>query len=77
MRNTSGLPDICEYTIYMSNKQNSGGSGTKIGLNICAIGTPQSYSLDIIPPQNYLFYVMRLKILILFQSYQSYLVMLE
>ena len=52
MRNTSGLPDICEYTIYMSNKQNSGGSGTKIGLNICAIGTPQSYSLDIIPPQK-------------------------
>jgi len=52
MRNSSGLPDICEYTIYMSNKQNSGGSGTKTGLNICAIGTPISYSLDTIPPQK-------------------------
>ena len=50
MINTSGLPDICEYTIYMSNKSNTGGSGTKIGLNICAIGTPQSYHLDTIPP---------------------------
>ena len=40
MINTSGLPDICEYTIYMSNKSNTGGSGTKIGLNICAIGVP-------------------------------------
>ena len=36
----------------MSNKQNSGGSGTKTGLNICAIGTPPSCSLDIIPPQK-------------------------
>jgi hypothetical protein len=53
MRNSSGLPDIIDYnTIYMSYKQNSGGSGTKINLNICAIGSPQSYSLDTIPPQK-------------------------
>ncbi len=50
MINTSGLPDIVECTIYMSNKSNTGGSGTKIGLNICAIGVPLSYHLDTIPP---------------------------
>jgi len=50
MRNTSGLPDICDYKIFMSYKQNSGGSGTKTGLNICALGSPQSYHLDTIPP---------------------------
>ena len=50
MINTSGLPDIVEYTIYMSNKSNSGGSETKTGLNIMSIGIPQSYNLNTIPP---------------------------
>ena len=37
---TNGIPDICEYTIYMSNKANAGGSGTIAGINIQAIGVP-------------------------------------
>jgi hypothetical protein len=37
---TNGIPDICEYTIYMSNKANAGGSGTIAGVNIQAIGVP-------------------------------------
>ena len=36
----------------MSYKADSGGSGTKSGLNIMAIGTPQNYFLDSIPPNN-------------------------
>ena len=39
---TNGIPDICEYTIYMSNKANAGGSGTIAGLNIQAIGIPNN-----------------------------------
>ena len=54
MINTSGLPDIVEYTIYMSNKSNSGGSETKTGLNIMSIGIPQSYNLNTIPPTRLL-----------------------
>ncbi len=61
MINMSGLPDIVEYTIYMSNKSYSGGSGTKIGLNIMAIVIPQSYNLDTIPPIKYFFCTMQVK----------------
>jgi hypothetical protein len=38
---TDGIPDIVEYSIYMSNKANTGGSGTIAGLNIMAMGSPQ------------------------------------
>ena len=53
---TGGIPDICEYTIYMSykaNAANSGGTGIA-GLNICANGVPKNYYLDSITP-NMLF----------------------
>ena len=43
---TNGLPNICEYEIYMSNKANAGGSGTIAGINIYAIGTPTNPYLD-------------------------------
>jgi hypothetical protein len=43
---TNGIPDIVEYTIYMSNKANVGGSGTIAGVNICALGEPQNYYLN-------------------------------
>ena len=49
---TSGIPDIIDYTIYMSNKANAAGNGTIAGLNIMATGIPQSYFLDTIPPNN-------------------------
>ena len=42
----NGIPDICEYTIYMSNKANAGGSGTISGLNIQAIGVPNNPFLN-------------------------------
>ena len=38
----------------MSNEASIGGSGETSGINICAIGTPENYNLDKIPP-NYLF----------------------
>lgn len=47
-RLTNGQPNICSYTIYMSNKAVSAGagSGTIAGINIMAIGQPQNYYLD-------------------------------
>ena len=43
---TNGIPDIVEYTIYMSNKASAGGDGTISGVNICATGIPQNYFLN-------------------------------
>jgi hypothetical protein len=48
----NGIPDIVDYTIYMSNKANSAGGDTKQGLNILATGIPQSYYLDTITPNR-------------------------
>jgi len=48
----NGIPDIVDYTIYMSYKANSAGGDTKQGLNIMATGIPQSYYLDTIPPNR-------------------------
>jgi hypothetical protein len=43
---TNGIPDIFEYTVYMSNKASAGGNGSIAGINICATGTPQNYFLN-------------------------------
>ena len=48
----NGIPDIVDYTIYMSYKANSAGGDTKQGLNILATGIPQSYYLDTITPNR-------------------------
>lgn len=48
----NGIPDIVDYTVYMSYKANSGGSNTKQGLNIMATGIPQCYYLDTITPNR-------------------------
>jgi hypothetical protein len=47
-RLTNGQPNICDYTIYMSNKAVAAGigSGTIAGINIMATGIPQNYYLD-------------------------------
>ena len=42
---TNGIPNICEYTIYMSNKA-SAAAGTIAGVNICAMGEPVNYYLN-------------------------------
>ena len=49
---TNGIPDICEYTIYMSNKAAAGGDGTIAGVNICALGEPKNYYLNNIMKNN-------------------------
>ena len=49
---TNGIPEIIDYTVYMSVKAAAGGSGTIAGLNIMATGIPQNYFLDTIPPNN-------------------------
>jgi hypothetical protein len=51
---TNGLPDIIQYDIYMSFKANAATNGGKgaAGVNIYANGTPNSPSLNIIPPNN-------------------------
>jgi hypothetical protein len=48
----NGIPDIVDYTIYMSYKASSAGGDTKQGLNILATGIPQSYYLDTITPNR-------------------------
>ena len=40
------IPNVLEYKIFMSNPANSGGSGENAGINICALGRPQSYNLN-------------------------------
>jgi hypothetical protein len=42
----NGMPDIVDYTIYMSNKANAGGDGTIAGINIMARGEPTNPFLD-------------------------------
>jgi len=42
----NGMPDIVDYTIYMSNKANAGGDGTIAGINIMARGEPANPFLD-------------------------------
>ena len=49
---TNGIPDIVDYTIYMSNKANAGGSGTIAGINIMAMGEPKNYFLNNIMNNN-------------------------
>jgi len=48
----NNIPDIVDYTIYMSYKANSSGGDTKNGLNIMATGIPQCYYLDTITPNR-------------------------
>ena len=47
-----GMPDVLHYEIYMSNKAAAAGGGTTAGLNIYAIGVPESTSLNAILPNN-------------------------
>jgi hypothetical protein len=48
----NGIPDIIQYTIYMSEKANSAPHGGLAGVNIQAVGIPQSPFLDTIAPNN-------------------------
>ena len=48
----SGMPDILHYEVYMSNKAAAGGSGTVAGLQVYAVGVPESASLNSILPNN-------------------------
>ncbi len=47
----NGIPDIIQYTIYMSYKANPAPGGRQ-GLNINAIGIPNSPFLNLVPPNN-------------------------
>ena len=49
---TNNIPDIVEYTIYMSNKASAGGDGTIAGVNICAMGEPVNYHLNNLMKNN-------------------------
>ena len=51
---TNGLPNILNYTVYMSYKANSAPGLGDNGLNLCAIGHPENYHLKQIMP-NHLF----------------------
>jgi hypothetical protein len=46
------IPNVLEYKIFMSNPTNSGGSGENAGINICALGRPQSYNLNAVLTTN-------------------------
>jgi hypothetical protein len=46
------IPNVLEYKIFMSNPANSGGSGENAGINICALGRPQSYNLNAVLTTN-------------------------
>ncbi len=48
----NGIPDIVEYTVYMSQKANSAPDGGLAGVNIQAVGIPQSPFLNTIAPNN-------------------------
>ena len=47
---TTTIPNILSYEIYMSNESQNGGGGGYAGINICALGVPQNYSLNSILP---------------------------
>lgn len=49
---SNGIYDIIDYNIYMSNKANAGGSGTKVGINIQAIGKPENPFLNNLMKNN-------------------------
>jgi hypothetical protein len=48
----NNIPDIVDYTILMSNKQNAGGDGTIAGVNILARGEPINPFLDNLMKNN-------------------------
>ena len=48
---SSGVPNILEYKVFMSNETQNGGGGIgTAGINVCAIGRPQNYYLNSILP---------------------------
>jgi hypothetical protein len=48
---TNGRPNVISYEVYMSNESQGGGGGIgSAGLNICAIGYPENYTLNSISP---------------------------